>query len=222
MWIRCHAAALSGILRLGGLRSAPLPASALLALGREGKGPGFSPPSLFPGTLASSESCCCCSSTASLSFIFAFFWGGKRLEGERRCVVKTTKPHGQPQTVKKLINKRPHGLGPKESGPFHLAPIGPINPRPHFVVCSRLPLTAPVAPARRGGERAAAKAPPRSKRREDGRGEPEGPAAKWVPSPPRPNEAVSSKERASEGLAPASATHVGAHEVHFQQEQAPS
>lgn len=76
--------------------------------------------------------------------------------------------------VKKLVNKRPHSPGPKESGPLHLAPVGPINPRPHFAVCPRLPLrTAPMAPAWRGGGNAPPNKPHRGARRgEDGRGEP--------------------------------------------------
>lgn len=108
------------------LRSAPLPAGALLAVGREGTGLGVSPPSLFPGT-SSFNGSCCCSSTANL----LSSWGGGKGRGVLRCLNNTTTYNHR--RLKKLINKWPRCLGPEESSPFHLAPAGLINPPSHFV-----------------------------------------------------------------------------------------
>lgn len=218
MRIRCHAAALSGISRLGGLRSAPLPSpSALLGVGKEGNGPGFSPPSLFPGTLAFSGSCSC-SSTANL---FSGFWGGRgRERGVLCCLNNNKKPHIQLQTAKKLINKWPCGLGSKESSPFHLAPAGPINPLSYFVSrvqrAPRLWLrTVPVALAW-GRECATTKARRKTKREEGWqRGTRETRYQSGIASTAKCGHF---KHKKGEGLAHGSMTHEEACKVHFQRE----
>lgn len=215
MRIRCHAAALSGISRLGGLRSAPLPSlSALLAVGKEGKGPGFSPPSLFPGTLAFNGSC---SSTANL---FSGFGGGRgRERGVLCCLNNNKKTHIQLQTAKNLINKWPWGLGPKESSPFHLAPAGPINPLSHFVSrvqrAPRLRLrTVPVALAW-GRECATTKAHQKTKREEEWQRGTREPRCQSIASTAKWGHF---KHKKGEGLAHGSMTHEEACKVHFQQE----
>lgn len=128
MRIRCHAAALSGISRLGGLRSAPLPER----VARSGEGEEWTGvfTSLFSQEPWSSRK----AAAVALRPICLRVLGGRgRERGVLCCLSNNKKSHIQPETAKELINKRPCGLGPKESSPFHLAPARPINPLSHFV-----------------------------------------------------------------------------------------
>lgn len=163
MRIRCHAAALSGISRLGGLRSAPLPeCAARRGEGRERTGVFISLFSQEPWPSMKAAA------VALRPILFSGFGGEREGKGNVALFKQQQKnPHLQSQTAKKLINKWPCSLGLKESSPFHLAPAGPINPLSHFVSCvqraPRLRLrTGPVPPAR-GRERATTKARRESK-----------------------------------------------------------
>lgn len=124
------------------LRSPPASAA---RRGEGGKGLGFSPPSLFPGTLAFNESCCC-SSTANLLLGFE----GREGKGSVVLFKQQQKNTHNLRRLKKLINKWPRGLGPEESSPFHLAPAGLINPLSHFVSRALRAPTSPVENCARG------------------------------------------------------------------------
>lgn len=138
------------------------------------------------------------------------------------CCLSNNKkpPHKQSQTAKKLINKWPCGLGPKESSPFHLAPAGPINPLSHFVSrvqpAPRLRLRTGPVPLAWGTECATTKARREIKRGEGWqRGTRETRCQSGIDSTAKGDHF---KPKKGKGFAHTSTTQEEACKVHFQRE----
>lgn len=129
------------------------------------------------------------------------------------CLSNNKKTHIQLQTAKKLINKWPCGLGPKESSPFHLAPAGPINPFPFCQSCPASPAENRARGSCLGKRMCHRKSPPENS---EGRGMAEG---KWRDSSiASTTQRDHCKHNKGEGLAHASMTQKEACKVHFQWE----